>query len=83
MMLARDFTALRLAPPSRFPSSSPLEGEDNAAVAISDSRVRWGVMLAPVLASTPHPGPPPQGGREGETRESWVVFDRREGTEWN
>jgi hypothetical protein len=64
-------------------ASSPLVGEDNVGVALSGADVRWGVRFTPAFASTPHPGPPPQGGREGKNRESGGCGAESWGILWN
>ena len=60
-----------------FPSSSPLEGEDNAtrfSYFTKNDLVACGgggalSQRIQRRAIPPHPGPPPQGGREGDTKE--------------
>src|SRR6266403_1574138 len=54
------------------PATSPLEGESlpptGSGVGAAQQRREGGKPQGPALAATPLPGPPPQGGREQESR---------------
>jgi hypothetical protein len=66
---------MRRARSIRSFASSPLVGEDNATIALSDSRVRWGVLRPPSSGLTipPTPALPHKGGGRERNRRTDVA----------